>query len=520
MHQPFYYDRSQDIFTLPWVRNHATKDYLYMAKLAQHYPKMKMTFNFTPSLLVQLDLYLQGKNDRVWYYAQKSAHTLTSEEKEFIKNNFFVAPSAVQTCCFPHFEELRTKASLSTASFTTQDWRDIQVLYQLLWFDPISIANFPELKQLIDRGKDYHEEDKPIIQTVTQNIISHIVPEYKNLSEIGMIELSATPFYHPIVPLLIDNWVAKESKPDTILPVHRFQYPQDADAHIQEAKDYSQVRWGREIHGMWPSEGSVSDATAESFARNGLSWIASGEEVLFHSLSLPLQRDQAGLLHHQEKLYCPWLFTKNEREIVIFFRDRFLSDLISFVYRNYLASDAVEDFIDRLENIRHTLPDESNPVVTVALDGENAWEYYCHNGYEFLTGLYDALSERTDIIPITPTQYILNHSHFPSLNHLVPGSWIYGFLNTWIGHPEKNWAWDQLFLVRQLVEKKQNQLDEERKKEVFDILYQAEGSDWFWWLGDDNPSVQKRDFRNQFITLLRTICALIGEEYLGGPKCV
>jgi alpha-amylase/alpha-mannosidase (GH57 family) len=515
MHQPYYYDSCQDIFTLPWVRTHATKDYLFMAKLADRFPQVRMTFNFTPSLIKQINLYLQGKTDLVWNHFEKEAKKLSKKEKDFILENFFLAPSQTQTSHFPFYETLKEKAKHNIHNFSTQDWLDLQILYQLLWFDPITIKDNPDLSELIKRGKGYTEKDKAIIKQVTSKIIAEIIPMYKKLHDKGQIEISTSPLYHPIIPLLIDNWVASESSPGTHLPRYRFQYIDDAQKQIQKAKDVAERIWKTEIRGIWPSEGSVSSAAVSCFAQNGFSWTATGEEVLFHTLGLPIERDQNGLLNQGEKLYQPWFFSNDKNNIAIFFRDRHLSDLIGFAYQHLTFDDAVKDMISNLERIMNRLPNGYNPVLSIILDGENAWEYYNNNGFDFLNNLYEALSQHSRITTTTPSEYLAHIDQKPALHTLAPGSWIYGSLNTWIGHEEKNWAWDQLFLVRRLLAEKEKELDGERKQEIFNILYQAEGSDWFWWLGPDNPSVQKEDFRKQFLSLLEKICDLIGEKYPG-----
>ncbi|NLJ48812.1 MAG: hypothetical protein GX428_04380 [Candidatus Atribacteria bacterium] len=521
MHQPYYYDFSKGIFTLPWVRTHATKDYLYMAKLAEKFPQVHMTFNFTPSLLKQLDLYVQGKTDLVWKHFKKTAKGLSLEEKEYILTQFSLAPSKIQTRHFPFYENLREKAKHNFSDLSDQDWLDFQVLYQLLWFDPITIKDNPDLNALIKRGKGYTEEDKTIIQRVTQQVIAEIIPMYKKLLDKGQIETSTSPLYHPIIPLLIDNWIASESSPGIQLPKYRFQYYQDAQVQIQKAKEVAERIWETEIRGIWPSEGSVSSATVLCFANHGFSWTATGEEVLFHTLGLPIVRDQNGLLNHGEKLYQPWFFSQEKKNIVIFFRDRHLSDLIGFAYQHFTSNEAVKDLISNLERIMNRLPKDSDPIITIILDGENAWEYYNNNGFDFLSGLYEALSQHSRIISTTPSEYLTQARQKSILNGLKPGSWIYGSFNTWIGHEEKNWAWDQLFLVRKRLDEKEKELNGERKQEILNILYQAEGSDWFWWLGSDNPSLQKEDFRKQFIFLLRTICDAIGEKYPGeGLECL
>ncbi|MCX6090030.1 MAG: glycoside hydrolase family 57 protein, partial [Candidatus Atribacteria bacterium] len=422
------------------------------------------------------------------------------------------APSSTLTDRFPRFLELRSRVDAGD-HLDGQEWRDIQVLYQLLWFDPLTIEENEGIYRLIRKGRSFSEEEKEILWSTTSTMFQNIPAAYQDLSHRGQVELSTSPFYHPILPLLIDGQVARESDPSILLSSHCFRHKDDAQTHIQRARDYSQAYWGETVHGMWPSEGSVSDEALSLMAENGVDWAMSGEEVLFHSLGYSPDRNEDGVVQNGERLYHPALFLTPGKRISVFFRDRFLSDLIGFSYQHYDAQQAVDDFIRRLQLLRSSLPVDSHPVVTVVLDGENSWEYYPDNGYHFLTRLYDAISQKPDIIPMTPSEYLKQFPDQPILTHVVAGSWIYGRLNTWIGHPEKNWAWDQLFRVRDLVDRKAIALSRELKEKVFDILYQSEGSDWFWWMGDDNPTPQKREFQEHFVSLLKRICDLIGEEF-------
>jgi alpha-amylase/alpha-mannosidase (GH57 family) len=256
---------------------------------------------------------------------------------------------------------------------------------------------------------------------------------------------------------------------------------------------------------MWPSEGSVSEETLWMAQEEGVQWVATGEEVLFRSLQQGRGKDGEA----PEVLYCPHRLRKDGQEIVVLFRDRVLSDAIGFEYHRLSPQDAVEDFIRRLWHIRKSLPQGRDYVVSVILDGENAWEYYRDNGLPFLTGLYEALAEEKELMTTTPSRYLREHQEVPVLERLLPGSWIFGNFSSWIGHPEKNWAWERLFEVRQRFEEVKDRLSPLVRERAYELILQAEGSDWFWWLGEDHPSPQKSIFVAYFLGLLEEVQGLL-----------
>ncbi|HPU08152.1 MAG TPA: glycoside hydrolase family 57 protein [Candidatus Atribacteria bacterium] len=501
MHQPFYWNEEKGFFDFPWVRTHATKDYLFMGKLVEKFPSLRVTFNFSPSLLRQFQLYLEGREDEIMKLAKKRASSLTEEDKRLIKENFFVVVSPRTFEKWPRFAELKEKP---VQYFTSQDFLDLQVLYQLIWFDPLWREENPVGRELWERGRNYREEDKEKIWRATDEIFREIFSQYRKLLENKQIEISFSPFYHPILPLLIDTDVARQCNPATILP-HRFSFPEDAREQIKRGKDFSQDIWGSDIMGMWPSEGAVSEEVLSLAGEEGVGWLATGEEILFRSLGK--RKGEAW-----PELYLPHVWEKEERKVAVFFRDTELSDLISFSYQHFSPAEAVEDLIQRLKNIKKALPQGKPYLVTIILDGENAWEYYVDNGLPFITSLYQALCESEDFVTITPREYLQKFSNLPPISHMVPGSWVGGVLDTWIGHPEKNWAWEELRRVRELWGREKEYLLKEEREKIQDLIYQAEGSDWFWWLGDDNPSLQKESFRQHFLYLIRSILWTLAKE--------
>ncbi len=505
MHQPWYWDEEKREFVLPWVRTHATKDYLFMGKLLERFPSIRVTFNFVPSLLRQIELYLEGGRDRVMELAAKEAATLTEEEKREIVDLFFLVASPRTFEPWPRYGELWERKSEALSSFTSQDFLDLQVLYQLIWFDPLLLQTDEDAKYLHRKGRNYTEEDKKLVFDITMRVFRAIVPQYRKLFERGQIEITFSPLYHPILPLLGDVHAARDLAPLW------FPFPQDALVQIRWGKEYAQRIWGREIRGMWPSEGSVSEEVLFYAAQEGIQWLATGEEVLFHSLGRGRSKDGRA----PEVLYLPHRVQRGHQEVIVFFRDRVLSDAIGFEYHILSPSQAVEDFMRKIMDIRGSLPEGGNYIVNVILDGENAWEYYKDNGLPFLNGLYEALSESKEVATITPSEYLRSVQSIPVLERIVPGSWIFGDFTSWMGHPEKNWAWKRLFEVRKEFEEKKDRLPQEVREQAYELLLAAEGSDWFWWLGEDHPSPQKGVFVHHFLNLLGKVEHLLQQGLEG-----
>lgn len=500
MHQPWYWDEKKEEFVLPWVRTHATKDYLFMGKLLERFPSVQVTFNFVPSLLQQIELYLEGKKDRVMRLAEREAATLTEAEKKEIVDLFFLVASPRTFESWPRYKELWERKDTALSTFDVQDFRDLQVLYQLIWFDPILLKTDVDAKYLYEKGRNYTEDDKRIVFEVTRKVFKAIIPQYRELLERGQIEITFSPLYHPILPILGDADVVQD------LALGWPSFPEDAMVQIRQGKTYAREVWGGDIFGMWPSEGSVSEKVLLWAAQEGVQWVATGEEVLFHSLGI----GRVGNGSAPVMLYMPHCFRRGNHKIVVFFRDRVLSDAIGFEYHKVSASQAIEDFMVKIGSIRRSLPEEGDFVVSVILDGENAWEYYKENGFPFLSGLYEALSGSKEVATITPSRYLQRVGNIPVLERIVPGSWILGSFTSWVGHPEKNQAWERLFEVRENFERKKDFLSPEVRKEAYELLLRAEGSDWFWWLGEDHPSPQKGIFVNHFLGILERVNHLIG----------
>uniref|UniRef100_A0A7V0Z7L0 Glycoside hydrolase family 57 N-terminal domain-containing protein n=1 Tax=candidate division WOR-3 bacterium TaxID=2052148 RepID=A0A7V0Z7L0_UNCW3 len=494
-HQPIYSTPEDKILPMPWVRLHAIKDYLDMLKNIQKFPDVCVTFNFTPTLLIQLQEYKENKcADRQFLLFRKRAEDLTFEEKIEILKDFFLANWEEMVEPYPRYFSLLMKRGKKLVpeelpsvaeSFTIDEFRDLQIWANLAWIDPIFRE---EIKELYQKGRNFREQDKEILIELQNKIISSIFDEYKKAVETGQIELTTSPLAHPILPLLINSNLAKISNPNLEIPFE-FKHPEDAREQIIQGIGVFEKIFGFKPKGLWPSEGSVCSELISVLSDVGIEWIATDEEILARSINLSFKRDENGIPNHSNLLYKPW----NMGNIKIFFRDHLLSDRIAFVYNRWEPEKAVEDFIGRIKQIAGSLSSVEKFILPVILDGENAWEYFENDGTNFLQLLYKTISNEK--IPTTTFSKFLNENPatFNNLSNLFPGSWIGANFNIWIGKPEDHKAW---LIIKNLRDKLVD-LDIKDSK-IWRQLYFLEGSDWFWWFGDDFFSVTTEVFDRLF----------------------
>ncbi|WP_277950181.1 glycoside hydrolase family 57 protein [Dissulfurispira thermophila] len=517
MHQPFYKDPLTGIYRLPWVRLHGTKDYLDMVKILEEFPDIHQTFNIVPSLIEQLRDYIENNAiDRYLELTLKNPSDMTESERLFVIENFFLANWENMIKPFPRYYELLIKRGFRFSKadivrvaryFTDQDIRDLQVLFNLTWIDPIFRDNDPDMKTLIQKERGFSEQDKQLVIKKQFEILKDIIPEYRKMSQTGQIELSVTPFYHPILPLLWDTDSAKIAMPNVKLPKKRFSHPEDAIKQIRMALDYFEKTFGYRPSGMWPSEGSVSEDVVKAIHNEGIKWIATDEEILSNSLQKPI-RSPEGYLINAKELYVPYQFNN----VSIIFRDHKLSDLIGFVYSGWKPEKAVEDFMGKLIQIKNTLPKDRPYIVPIILDGENAWEYYKNDGHDFLRGLYHALSNDDRFKTITISEFIKQHGAGEPLQRLHSGSWINANFGIWIGHEEDNLAWDYLSQAREDLDAFAKTNPDKDLTDAWNALYAAEGSDWNWWYGDEHTTETQEDFDELFRSYLMQVYRIIGKD--------
>jgi alpha-amylase/alpha-mannosidase (GH57 family) len=506
MHQPYYKNLLTDQTEFPWVRLHGTKDYLDMVKMLENYPAVHQTFNLVPGLLEQIEDYTDGRvKDKFLEHSFKPAAELNDQEKAFIRENFFMINKDKVIVYHPRYYELYL-AKQANKDFSTQDYLDLQVWFNLAWIDPMFRQEFPELRKIVAKARFYNEEDKRILLEKQIEILEDIIPTYRSFMEHNQVEVILSPFYHPILPLLQNTRIAKEANPRSTLPLGIFAYPQDAQAQVDLAVSYYKEKFGVAPQGMWPSEQSVCEHLVPLFIKSGIKWIVTDEGILFKSLKKK-KRDT-------KLLYQPHLLKREEGELSIVFRDRNLSDLIGFVYPKWDARDAVNDFMHHLQNI-YLAYQEKDVLLTIALDGENAWEYFTNDGHDFLELLYQRISEARFVKAVTINEYLKEHPAKNQIPRLAAGSWIYGEFSKWINNPYKNRGWDYLTVARREL---QDMIEE--GKPVSDMAWKQmrilEGSDWFWWLGEDYPGYFDRLFRMHLCNFYALIDKEI-PEYLHRP---
>ncbi len=520
MHQPYYRDDTTGSSILPWVRLHGIKDYYDMPALLAGFPDIHQTFNLVPSLLKQIQDYVENNaTDKSLALTLKPASELDQDDKMYLLRNFFMANWDTMIKPYPAYWQLLDRRGYSvspndllnaTRYYTTRDYLDLQVWFNLTWFDPLFKNNDPFLKGLVKKGSGFTENEKALLVRKQREVMALIIPEYKRLAEIGRIELTTTPFYHPILPLLYDTDLAKAAIPDIHLPVKRFSHPEDAKVQIDRAMAYHEKLFGSRAAGMWPSEGSVAEEIVPLIADAGIQWIGADEGVLARSLGIHIDRDFAGVMKNPEVLYKPYRVGKGDKRLSIVFRDHTLSDLIGFVYSKWDYKNAVHDLIDRLHRVRRELSDGPH-LVSIILDGENAWEYYQNDGRDFFLYLYERLSGEQGLRCVTVGEFLKENPAQTNIEHLHAGSWINANYRIWIGHEEDNRAWDLLTQTREaLTEYVSRDGDTGKIAKAWEEIYIAEGSDWNWWYGDDHFSENDEEFDLLYRTHLMNVYRIIG----------
>ncbi|MBI5598677.1 MAG: hypothetical protein HY890_02940 [Deltaproteobacteria bacterium] len=525
MHQPLYKEPFTGEYVLPWVLYHGTKDYLGMADMLNEFPSIHQVFNLVPSLVEQLNDYAAGTaKDRYMDVTLKKAPALTKGDRAFLLERFFHANWETMIKPVGRYWELLKKRGFSAREedieaairyFTDADFLDLQVLFNLAWIDPDIAASDASLGALIKKGRDYTEGDKKILVSRQIEIIKMIIPMYSALKDRGIIELTTSPYYHPILPLLCDSLSATEAMPDAVLPSERFTHPEDALGQIERAVALHEKTFGVRPSGMWPSEGSVSMDMMRLVKTCGMNWVATDEEILAASTGKPVWRDADGNCKISA-IYRPYEVATPAGPVAVLFRDKVLSDLIGFDYPRWDPEKAAGDFIKRLQWVYDMVAEPQSHIVNIILDGENAWEYYRNNGRDFLRALYSRLSESETLRCVTASEFLSAHPEREPLKRIASGSWINRNFKIWIGHPEDNTAWDYISAARKAIVSHQESAgtgpEPDEVKGAWTELYAAEGSDWFWWYGDEHSSMCEGDFDNLFRLHLKKIYSLLGAE--------
>lgn len=531
-HQPFYKDLVTGRYRLPWTRLHALKDYYGMVKLLDEFPQVHQTFNLVPSLIAQIQDYVSGEaQDPFLQVATKPAKDLTEGERRFALEYLFQANTVNVIGRYPRYRELWEKFHGAGESperaekyFQAQDFTDLQVLSQIGWFDEYFLAE-KDVAELIRKGRNYTLEDQRFVIAREHELLGRVLPAHAEAAKKGLIEISTSPFYHPILPLVCDTQMGAVSSPGLPLPQNRYRHPEDAREQLERGLDLHKKVFGMRPQGVWPSEGSVSEEVLTIARQLGVQWMATDEGVLGRSLGTNFSRDGYGHLDSDgaHRLYTIYRYenANADTRMNLLFRDHTLSDLIGFVYSGMPPQDAANNLIHKIkESAQPVLANGQDALVPIFLDGENAWEYYPRSGREFLRRFYDALQKDPGMEAVTVTEAITRHKNVSHLKSLVPGSWINANFNVWIGAPEDNKAWDYLYQARNFYEQAAPDATEEQRKLAFEEILIGEGSDWNWWYGPEHHSANDRDFDELYRKHLSNVYQALGgspPDYLAQP---
>ncbi len=519
MHQPVY--ELDGVFLMPWARLHAVKDYLDMVNILEKFPKLKLNINIVPALLDELIQYTEnGFNDIHSSLTVSNIEEIERSEKEYILNNFFNSKYETMVYNYPTYRKLFKKRFSSNIvnvdDYSDQEFSDLMALFNLSWIDPTHYERYPEVKKLVKKGHNYTQKDRIKIIEIHKSIIKEIIPTYKKYIEQGRIELTTSPYYHPIMPILCDYETSTKNLPNKDnLPVN-FDLEEDAHYHVKSALDRIEEVFGIRPKGIWASEYCLTDKVLELFSQEGLKWTVSDESILSKSINFEFVRDFKGNIEDPYYLLKTYNYNKNNNNLDIIFRDSLIPNLINFEYCNVEPNISASDLYNKIKSIQNKLvvsPDE-NHLLTIALDGENCWESYKNDGYDFLYSIYSKIENDDSIKTVLLSEYIDRDKNKKTLNKIYPGSWINKNFNFWLGDPVKNLAWQYLNNVRndlyKIIEIKKDDKNITKSKRE---LYIAEGSDWFWWYGEPNNSGQDNVFDFLFREHLKNVYKYLGENY-------
>ena len=525
MHQPQYRDPSSGAYLLPWTRLHALKDYWGMVRVLEEFPGVHATFNIVPSLAAQLEEYASGKFSEPWFeLAFAPADSLSVEDRRGVLERGFQVNHENLMSRWPRYVEIFHWAQTADAVaapglISRRDLRDLQLLSQLAWMDEEYLALDPVVSALARKGADYTENDKQQLRAKQLELLARVLPEYRRAAGSKQVELSTTPYYHPILPLVCDTDIARVANPSTPLPQPPFRFPGDAREQLVRARASHQKLFGRPPAGVWPSEGSVSDDALSIAAELGFQWFATDEGVLGRTLGVGFWRDGSGMPENADKLYSPWRVRRDGREITGVFRDHYLSDLIGFVYSRMGAAEAAEDLHRRVRTIGERLGGERPATVSLILDGENAWEWFPGNGREFLRKFYGRIESDPEIRAVTVSEAIAGQAAIPALEGIFPASWINANFDIWIGHAEDVRAWDLLRDARMTYEGELKRkaaggraASDAALARAYESVLTAEGSDWCWWFGPEHGTANDAEFDALYRKHLTEIYAALGQE--------
>ncbi|MDB6171574.1 MAG: alpha-amylase/alpha-mannosidase family [Chthoniobacteraceae bacterium] len=528
MHQPYYVNPVNRTAMMPWVRLHSIKGYLDMISVIEEFPDIRVNFNLTPVLMLQIKELIDGQITDLWLeWARKPASDLDEGEKFAILENFFKIHWDNLVKPFPRYWELLNKRGLTfyrddvrrgLRYFSTQEFLDLQTWFNLSWCGYTAERLYPELVELKKKGRNFTEEEKNRVLDIHLEIMRLVIQKYRVAEERGQVELTTTPFFHPILPLVYDSAFAERSLPGRQFP-KRFHWPEDAAAHLTLAVEQHAAMFGKAPRGLWPSEGSIAPELIPLMERCGIEYFCSDEENLFRSLN----RDPAfeGQVVDHLELFQGWSVSHGGASVNALFREKPLSDFIGFMAAKNDPIQAATHLLHHMRHIASLIPHDTG-VIPLILDGENAWETFADGGEAFLRALYGGISADERLRSCTIEEHFRAHPPQRKITTLHTGSWISSNFDIWIGEDEENRGWDLLGETRDFFQRAldSGRLTIEQECAAKREIYAAEGSDWFWWYGPDfstdNDALFDELFR-QHLKNVYTICGHVVPAELDRP---
>ncbi len=504
---------------MPWVRLHAVKGYLDMVSIIEEFPDIRVNFNMTPVLLLQIQELAENRVHDLWGdWSRKAAASLEEHEKLGVLENFFKIHWDNMLKPYPRYFELLNKRGLSfeleevrrgLRYWSVQDFLDLQTWFNLAWCGYTAERMYPELTALKQKGRHFTEAEKGRVLEIHQEILAQIIPLYRKAEERGQAEITTTPFYHPILPLVYDSTFAERCMPGRQFP-RRFHWPQDAAAHLDLAVQQHEKLFGRPPRGLWPSEGSIAPELVPLLQRAGIRYFCSDEDNLFRSLSL--EAEVQGTASDHLELFQGWTIEHGAASVQAVFREKPLSDFIGFMAAKNRPEDAARHLLFHLRNIAQALP-EHRGIIPLILDGENAWETFPDGGQRFLRALYTGVLAEPLLKSATIEAALNAEPPKKTIRSLHSGSWISSNFDIWIGEDEENRAWELLGDTREFLQAQveAGQLSPEQQAAAFQEIYAAEGSDWFWWYGPDFSTDNDALFDDLFRQHLKNVYTLCGK---------
>jgi alpha-amylase/alpha-mannosidase (GH57 family) len=516
MHQPSYVDPIRGTALMPWVRLHATKGYLDMIWLADQFPELRCTFNLTPVLVEQIEQLAAGRVRDQWHeFATTPAADLSFAQKCGLLEHFFKANWDHMIKRHPRYWSLLQKRGLNISAlhldrivgnFSEQDYRDLQVWFNLAWFGFAADRLYPEITELKRKGRDFTESDKRVLFEQQQDVLRGVLKFYRALSDRGQIEITTTPYYHPIMPLVYNTEFARRCMPGATLPPS-FAHPEDVRGQLLRARNYHEQVFGTPPRGLWPSEGSVCPELVPILDELGFEWFATDEDIMWRSFAV----SHPGRYHDRMLLFQGHRVHFGDTNVCAAFRERALSDFVGFTASRNDPRRAADHMLGHFEQIARAAR-EPNPLCTVVLDGENAWEYFPDGGEQFLRELYQRLTGNAEIKTTRFCDYFAAHPPQSNISALHTGSWISADFHIWVGHPEDNRGWELLGRTRDFLQTRADhrEITADQHQQALNEIYAAEGSDWFWWYGDDFVTDNDLIFDELFRTHLQNVYRICG----------